>query len=176
MFSLPVSDNVEGSGDKNPIRLDGIKKNEFKRFLEVLLGGDYEETTRKSSVFDLWFPVVKLSSMWEFDRIHKYAVDKMPYTETFRNPAEKVALAVQYDIQHWLVPGLMELAKRKESLGRRDFEFLGLELTLKVAAIRESLTVTRNGILTAGLRDAAWVDFIDVITRVFESQIVPRAK
>lgn len=39
MFSLPVAEDVEGSSDNNPIRLDGIKKEEFKRFLEVLFMG-----------------------------------------------------------------------------------------------------------------------------------------
>lgn len=37
MFSLPVAEDAEGSTDDNPIRLDGIKKEEFRRFLEVLL-------------------------------------------------------------------------------------------------------------------------------------------
>lgn len=109
--------------------------------------------------------------MWELDRVHKYAVKKMPYTETLRDPAEKVALAVQYDVQHWLVPGLMELARRKEPLRNRDFEFLGPELTLKVAAIRESVMPAHGGQLIAGLRDAKLVDFTQVITRVFESQV-----
>jgi len=39
MFSLPVAEDIEGSSDGNPIRLDGVKKEEFKRFLEVLLMG-----------------------------------------------------------------------------------------------------------------------------------------
>ena len=39
MFSLPVAEDTEGSSDNNPIRLDGIKKEEFKRFLEVLFMG-----------------------------------------------------------------------------------------------------------------------------------------
>ena len=43
MFSLPVTEitefDTEGSSDNNPIRLDGIKKEEFKLFLEVLLMG-----------------------------------------------------------------------------------------------------------------------------------------
>jgi hypothetical protein len=41
MFSLPVAGGAEpeGSSDKNPIRLDGIKKEEFKRFLQVLFMG-----------------------------------------------------------------------------------------------------------------------------------------
>ncbi|KAH0829113.1 hypothetical protein J3R83DRAFT_2580 [Lanmaoa asiatica] len=76
MFSLPVVEDAEGSSDDNPIRLDGIK---FKRFLEALFMGAYEETTKSYAIFEMWFPVVKLARMWEFDRIYKYAVDNMPY-------------------------------------------------------------------------------------------------
>lgn len=39
MFSLPVAGDAEGSSDNNPIRLEGITKSEFKRFLEVLFTG-----------------------------------------------------------------------------------------------------------------------------------------
>ena len=39
MFSLPVAGNADGSSDDNPIRLDGVRKEEFQRFLEVLLLG-----------------------------------------------------------------------------------------------------------------------------------------
>ena len=39
MFSLPVAEDPEGSRDDNPIRLDGIKTEEFRRFLEVLFMG-----------------------------------------------------------------------------------------------------------------------------------------
>jgi len=74
--------------------------------------------------------------MWECDGIHKYAIEKMPYNEIPKSSTEKVALAVQHDIRPWLVPGLNELAKRKEPLGIQDLEILGDEMTLKVAAIR----------------------------------------
>ena len=92
----------------------------------------------------MWFPVVKLARMWEFDGIHKYAVKNMPYNQICKTSAEKVALAIKYDIQPWLLPGLNELAQRKESLGNHDLELLGPEVVLKVAAVRESLTISNR--------------------------------
>ena len=92
----------------------------------------------------MWFPVVKLARMWEFDRIHKYAIQNMPYEQVCKTSAEKVALAIKYDIQPWLLPGLNELAKRNEPLGNHDLELLGPEVVLKVSAVRESLTISAS--------------------------------
>ena len=39
MFPLPANRDAKGANDNNPIRLDGVTKEEFKRFLEVLLLG-----------------------------------------------------------------------------------------------------------------------------------------
>ena len=90
-----------------------------------------------------------------------------------KTSAEKVALAVQYDIQPWLLPGLNELAKRNEPLGNYDLELLGM--VLKVAAARESLIIIGDcdciddgPTLTSGSRDANKMDFISVIKRVFQ--------
>ncbi|KAG6381998.1 hypothetical protein JVT61DRAFT_629 [Boletus reticuloceps] len=173
MFSLPVAGEAEGSCDSNPIRLEGITKTEFKRFLQVLLLGAFEEAAAPDSVFDMWFPVVKLARMWEFDAIHKRAVQNMPYERISRPSAEKVGLAVHYDIQPWLLPAVNELARRKEPLENDDLAVLGPELALKVAAVRESLAVSRSHYkgtprLTSGLRDASMVDFTSVIKSVFQ--------
>lgn len=128
-----------------------------------------EETSKLCPIFDMWFPVVKLARMWEFEGIHKYVVKKMPYNQICKNPAEKVGLAFQYDIKSWLLPGLNELAKREEPLGDYDFELLGSVLALKVAAVRESLAINRKyDTLMASTRDAKGVDFTPVIKHEFQ--------
>lgn len=127
-----------------------------------------EETTEQCAVFETWFPVAKLAQMWEFDQVHRYAIKKMPYSQVCKNPAEKVGLSVKYDIRPWLFPGLLELAQRPQPLGNDDLEFLGAELTLKVAAVRESLTVNRTGGIVSGTRYTHGVDFTPVIKRVFQ--------
>ncbi|KAG9312166.1 hypothetical protein JVU11DRAFT_7457 [Chiua virens] len=172
MFSLPQPEIVDGSGDDNPIRLEGIGKDEFKRFLEVLFS--MGKPRKIALVFEMWFPVAKLAQMWECDGIYKYAIENMPYRLVCRSPAEKVGLAVKYDIKSWLLPGLNELAQRQAPLGMSDFEHLGPELTLKVAAVRESLAVRTDFDrkdrvrLVSGTRDASNVDFTSTIKRVFQ--------
>ena len=130
-----------------------------------------EVITNPCPIFEAWFPVMKLARMWEIDRIREFAIQNMPYEQVCKTSAEKVALAVQYDIQPWLLPGLNELAKRNEPLGNRDLELLGSEMVLKVAAVRESLIVKNASPysrLASGPRDASKVDFTYVIKRVFQ--------
>ena len=133
-----------------------------------------EETTKPGPIFEMWFPVVKLARMWEFDGIYRCAIKKMPYNQINKTSAEKVGLAVKYDIQPWLLPGLNELAQRKGSLGNHDLEMLGPEAALKVAAVRESLVVNHSygtfdgRRFIAGSRDASNVDFTSIIKRVFQ--------
>jgi len=118
--------------------------------------------------------------MWEFDDVHKNSVKKVPYHLVKKSPVEKVALAFQHDIKGWLVPGLDELAKRPEPIGIKDVDLLGLDVALKVAAVRESLTLgTRPSALKygrgepaiqyllSGPRDVGTVDFTHTIKRIF---------
>ncbi|KAN0081368.1 hypothetical protein V8E55_008992 [Tylopilus felleus] len=178
MFTLPANRDAKGANDNNPIRLDGVTKEEFKRFLEVLLLGAYEETTPEDSIFQRWFPILKLAKMWGCDAMHKHAIKKMPYNQIDKTLIEKVKLAVQYDMPHWVLSGVNELAQRKEPLGMDDFACLGPELTLKVAAVRESLGISsdRGGfycgaatlIAVNGPRDASTVDFTPAIKGVFQ--------
>lgn len=115
--------------------------------------------------------------MWECKAIHKRAVENMQYDQVCKTPTEKVGLTVRHDIRPWLLPAVNELAQRKEPLGNSDLAVLGAELTLKVAAVRESLSITSvysdsfahpSMVLTTGLRDASRVDFTPTIKCVFQ--------
>ncbi|KAN0081373.1 hypothetical protein V8E55_008997 [Tylopilus felleus] len=185
MFSLPVSGVAEGSSDDNPIRLEGVSEEEFRRFLDVSLSttasSACEETTvttQQGSVFEMWFPVLKVAHMWQCDAIHKLAIKNMPYNQIDKTLGEKLKLAIQYDMPPWILSGVNVLAQRKEPLGMDDFACFGPELTLKVAAVRESLGISsdRGGfyrdaatlIAVNGTRDASTVDFTPAIKGVFQ--------
>ena len=77
--------------------------------------------------------------MWQFQQICTIALENLPYRSVEKSPTEKVALAFQYDIKHWLLPGLNQLAQRSEPINVADVQLLGLEVALKIAAVRESL-------------------------------------
>ncbi|KAF9228486.1 hypothetical protein BS17DRAFT_805937, partial [Gyrodon lividus] len=99
MFLLPAGE-VEGSSDSNPIRLDGIKKDDFKRLLEVLFMSNLRQVS-------------------------------YTYTSVNKSPVEKVVLAFQHDIKPWLLPGLNELAQRRDPITINGVELLCLHVALK---------------------------------------------
>ncbi|KIM53368.1 hypothetical protein SCLCIDRAFT_39636, partial [Scleroderma citrinum Foug A] len=86
-----------------------------------------------------WISFLKLSQMWQFQQIHTIVLENLPNQSVEKSPTEKVALAFQYDIKHWLLPGLNQLAQRSEPINVADVQLLGLEVALKTAAVRESL-------------------------------------
>lgn len=131
---------------------------------------------------DEWLSVIKLARMWEFDDVHKSSVKMVPYHSVKKSPVEKVALAFQHSIKEWLVPGLDELAKRPEPIGIKDVDLLGLDVALKVAAVRESLALdtkpstgkpsrwgeSATPCLVSGSRDASAIDFTHTVKKIFQ--------
>ena len=143
-----------------------------------------EETTQQGSIFEIWFPVLKVAHMWQCDAIHKHAIKNMPHNQIDKTLGEKLRLAVQYHMPPWIPSGVNELVQRREPLGMDDLACLGPELTLTVAAVRESLGINnRGGFYGApklisesvnGSRDASTVDFTPAIKGVFFSyQVSP---
>ena len=137
-----------------------------------------------------WISVLKLSQKWQLHQIRTIALEHLPYPFVAKSPTEKVALAFQYDIKQWLLPGLNELAQRPEPINVEDVQILGLEVALKIAAIRESLVFepstnevvqsgwgslhsssSPSGHVTSGTRNARDVDFTPTIKTVFESAL-----
>ena len=126
-----------------------------------------------------WLMVIKLARMWEFDDVLRNSIDRIQYHSVKMRPVEKVALALQYDMQEWLVPGLDELAKRSEPIGIEDVNLLGLDVALKVAAVRESLRMGTKIVgaqpwtsqlpcLISGPRDASEIDFTHTVKKIFQ--------
>ena len=118
-----------------------------------------------------WVSVIKLARMWEFDGVFENSAEKVAYDSVKLSPVEKVALASQYNIEEWLVPGLYELANRPEPICTKDVDILGLDVALKVAAVRESLHLKMkfgSGTFISGSRDARMIDFTRTIKKIFE--------
>ena len=118
--------------------------------------------------------------MWQFQHIGTKALQNLQYRSVQKSAVEKVALAFQYDVKQWIVPGLNELARRQEPISVKDVELLGLDVALKVAAVREGLvfessnhrhSLSGYGLtsrVTAGTRNAQNVDFTPTIKRIFK--------
>jgi len=124
--------------------------------------------------------------MWGFNSVQEFAIDKLEpiLAENF---TDKVALAQEYGITKWLLPGLLGLARRAEPVRTEDVRKLGLDTALKLADVRESLqknstvTVTQYQTYTTstpaattyisetanGPRGATTCDFTHRICQVF---------
>jgi hypothetical protein len=80
---------------------------------------------------------------------------------------DKFVLARDYHVDEWLVSALNSLAQRREPMGVEDAMCLGIEYTLKIAAIREGVQAYRSGGLRVGERGAVAIDFTTKIRDVF---------
>ena len=128
---------------------------------------------------DEWISVLKLANMWQLEHIRTRALQNLEYKRVRKSAVEKVVLAFQYDVKQWITPGLNELARRQEPISMEDVELLGLDVALKVAAVRESLVFEPEqrspysssgptNRVTTGTRKAQNVDFTPTIKRIFK--------
>ncbi|KIJ63370.1 hypothetical protein HYDPIDRAFT_113359 [Hydnomerulius pinastri MD-312] len=147
MFMLPVGDptNVEGLSNAKPIRLEGIKTDDFDQFLKALLHRSNGQCQDLPVGYEQWTSVLKLSTLWEFTGLRQRAIDTL---SALSIPAvEKIVLAYRYNATTWLLPAMNELAQRPEALTVEEAGRLGFEIAFKLASVREQLalrTVSRS--------------------------------
>jgi len=180
MFQLPAPANVvpDGRSEKQPLRLDGIEKKDFKQLLKVLYPRTFGQ--EESLTVPEWTSVLKLATMWEFTEIRGLAIQKMSQLaiENF----DKIIIAKDYHVTDWLIRGLNVLAQREEPMGAEDVRRLGWDYIFKLAEVRESFssgcqhcnstlrhTFASPPIPGAGTRVVH--DFTKVIKRVFLEEL-----
>ena len=73
--------------------------------------------------------------MWELENVRKLSIRRM--SELGVDSVTKISLAIDYHIEEWLLPALNSLVQRAEPMGVGDATRLGIDYTLKIAAIRE---------------------------------------
>ncbi|KAF8833800.1 hypothetical protein BDN67DRAFT_873446, partial [Paxillus ammoniavirescens] len=138
MFLLPVGDQgeAEGLSDVKPIRLEGVKLNDFEQLLKVL----YPWSHGKQELPDgcaQWTSALKLASLWDFDGVREKAIEALEALDI--TPVDKLALAMQYNIEQWMIPAINAIAQRPEPIGVEDVDRLGLDVALKIALVREQV-------------------------------------
>ncbi|KAI5117707.1 hypothetical protein M0805_003196 [Coniferiporia weirii] len=137
MFTLPPENNAQfdGMSDEKPLRLDGVKRDDFRAFLQVLLPpsyGDEMEFSEKE-----WLSILNLANMWNFTKIRQTAIEKLQRNNI--DIVTKVELAHRYDIREWLFGGYLALGKREEPLTVEEAARLGFDFAVKMARVREQL-------------------------------------
>ncbi|EIW77540.1 hypothetical protein CONPUDRAFT_15978, partial [Coniophora puteana RWD-64-598 SS2] len=119
--------------ESHPVVLEGVFRYAFELLLKVVHSGG------PVSIWPLqeWVLVLDLSYHWDFPAAYELAVRKL--THAAMDPVDKVVLAYKYDIKPWLKPALNELANRSKSMALNDVGKVGLDIVLKMTAVRESL-------------------------------------
>ncbi|KAH7890554.1 hypothetical protein F5I97DRAFT_1940329 [Phlebopus sp. FC_14] len=140
MFLLPTGDQdvLEGSSDANPIQLEGIKKDDFEQLLKVLYPYYCSREPEQPAGREQWTSVLKLSALWMLEQVRQIAINALASVDL--TAVERLVLAMEYDITDWFIPAVNDIARRPEPIGMEDVNHLGVEVALKIAAVREQLT------------------------------------
>jgi hypothetical protein len=93
---------------------------------------------------DEWMSVLKLAKAWGIDEVQKTAIDALDEC-TRGDPIFQLILAKRFDLPQLFVPAILELARRAEPMGLKDFERLQeigspagvCGFVLKIAHVRE---------------------------------------
>jgi len=140
MMELPVSSDQEAEGlsDENPIRLDGVSKDDFQQLIKVLHPRFQEPDSLLS--FSQWASVLKLADKYCMDKVKDHAISSMnrlPIADI--DHVEKIVIARKYNIESWLVPTFNAILQRSQSFTEHDLERLGAPTLLHLVALRDRL-------------------------------------
>ncbi|KDQ63982.1 hypothetical protein JAAARDRAFT_27660 [Jaapia argillacea MUCL 33604] len=127
---------VYGADDDHPLRLDGIKLQEFRWLLAAVFPtrGQYTFT------YEQWIVILDLSTRLGFTEVRNLAIRRSEECADFvsMDLLDRVALGFRHQVDPWLLSAVQELAKRDAPLSETEFQRLGFVCAAKVAAVRES--------------------------------------
>ena len=85
-----------------------------------------------------WIKVLHLAQLWGFAGIRDIAIQELESSYSKQvDEVGKLEIALKYKIERWYMDAYTALAKRKEPLSVEEGQRLGLELSLKLAQVRE---------------------------------------
>jgi hypothetical protein len=189
MFRLPVVENAvpDGCSREQPLRLDGIGKADFKQLSKCLhprsvfyVKHPTKQLTKsrfgheETLSIPEWTSVLKLSTMWQFDKIRQFAIDQMSKLQI--DVVEKIGLARDYHVKEWLLPALDEFTRLGKPMTTEDVNHLGLDFILKIVSVREGTPLAgkcthcfRPG--PAHLAARQQTDFTEPLREAFRAEI-----
>lgn len=155
MFELPQDSEStpDGLTDSQPIRLEDVKRKDFKQLLRVMYAQYVRPQTNRpwslkprpprsfsSEEISLtesdWTSVLVLAARWEMLRLQDLAIDNL--TPLFASdPHKLVDMGRKYNIDFWIMTGIQSLVMRKDPMNEDDANIIGPFASLKISAIRE---------------------------------------
>ncbi|KAL4266099.1 hypothetical protein AB1N83_003725 [Pleurotus pulmonarius] len=141
LFRIPTRAGVEGQSDETPIRLDGVSKIDFERFLEITVKYTQVEPAKTFSTSH-WLSVLKLANLWGFAHLRQTAIRKLSSASSGTLlPAFRATECVYYGrlhkVEQWVEQGYAELVDRREKINEADAECLGWKAALTLCHLRE---------------------------------------
>ena len=88
-----------------------------------------------------WIHLLAISTRFEFTRIRQRAISEIDAGQM--DPVDKIVLARDHDVPHWLSACYEALCQREEALDVPEAEKLGAKTTALVARARETLRESR---------------------------------
>ncbi|KAJ7477479.1 hypothetical protein FB451DRAFT_1242560 [Mycena latifolia] len=150
-FMLPVTDDVEGISDKNPVKLEGVSSVDFERLLVVLYplcvdlillfknhsrSQRHREDPMPTLSKDHWISVLKLATLWRLLATRALAIRHLD--AEVKNGAEGIVLARKYHVASWLRSGYTALSRGAHgAMSLADAEMIGWETATKIYRVRE---------------------------------------
>ncbi|KAA1470546.1 hypothetical protein DENSPDRAFT_849624 [Dentipellis sp. KUC8613] len=119
-------------GRSAPVLLDDVEPSEFDAFLSILYPAKFHECD--VTTVEGWTSVLRLATKWSFSSIRTLSIERL---ESIASPIDKVVLGRTYGVDSWVIPGLVALCERPQSLARDEGRKLGVDDVIVIAAVRE---------------------------------------
>ncbi|CAA7260395.1 unnamed protein product [Cyclocybe aegerita] len=141
MFSLPQNQDemVEGETDHHPIKLEGVKHDDFKHLLRVICVRAHQPAPNLT--YAQWLSVLELATKWEMARLRTLAITKLTLNLSILDAHQQIILGRKYEHNPWLASGYTALMRRANPMGVEDVEKIGVADTLKISALRERISM-----------------------------------
>ncbi|KAH8979170.1 hypothetical protein EDB86DRAFT_2748328, partial [Lactarius hatsudake] len=113
------------------VPLGDVEREDFEAFLSVL----YPDFAEHNLSYEQWRSVLCLSTRWGFASRRKLALESIkPPT-----PYDRLLLARQYAVDHWVSPALIALCERTAPLSLDEARGMNIEDLVLIATMREEI-------------------------------------
>jgi hypothetical protein len=159
MFTLPQTEETDGSSNEHPLKLEGLSALEFRTFIAVAiprydcLSGIILETvwnltylllfsivggSARSLIAEDWVAVLRISDMWQMDALRASAIEILTTLFDADTAALQLQVAERYSIKKWMYPAASKLIMRENILTCAEMQLLGYETASTVLCARDA--------------------------------------
>ncbi|KAI0000981.1 hypothetical protein BJV77DRAFT_938604 [Russula vinacea] len=114
------------------ISLGDVERKDFETFLSVIYPENFDEHDLS---YEQWKSVLNLSTRWGFASLRKLALRSIIPPTAF----DQLLLARTYNVDHWALPALSALCKRKGPIKVKEARQMRIEDIVVVATVREEI-------------------------------------